>query len=77
MFAYFFEQDFNYIMVKISTVIKIIKKKFNTRLVKFLTRRVNIRRFKHDVLPDDYLFFNQEFIMIDALKEAVNQIGSK
>lgn len=32
MFAFFFEQDFNYIMVKISTVMKIIKKKFNTRL---------------------------------------------
>lgn len=59
MFAYFFEQDFNYIMVKISTVMKIIKKKFNTRLAKFLTRRVNIRRFKRDVLPDDYLLFNQ------------------
>ena len=59
MFAYFFEQDFNYIMVKISTVMKIIKKKFNTRLVKFLTRRAGIKRFKHQMLPDDYLLFNQ------------------
>ncbi len=64
-------------MVKISSVMKIIRKKFNVRLSKVLSKRAGMQRFKLNLLPDDYLLHNQELILIDALKEAVNNIGNK
>ncbi len=67
-FAYFFEQDFNYIMVNASLVMRFIKEKFNVRLLKFLGRRVGLRRFFKDILPDDYMLHNEELIVVDALK---------
>lgn len=63
-------------MVKISTVMKIIKKKFNVRLSKFLSARADIRRFNNKMLPDDYMIHNQELVLVDALREAVRIINN-
>jgi len=64
-------------MVKVSTLIKFIQKKFDVKLTKFLKNRTEIHKFTKKILPDDYALHTQELLIIDAFKEAVNLIDSK
>ena len=53
-FAFFFEQDYNLILVKASKVIKFVAKKFDNALLKFYTTRFGIIKYSNSILPNDY-----------------------
>ena len=54
-FAYFFEQDYNLILAKVSKVSAIITKKYEVALVKLYKKRKNFKRHFVNILPADFI----------------------
>lgn len=67
-FAYFFEQDYNLILVKTSKLLRVVQKRFDAALIRFYLKRTSTRLYLRNILPQDFADKAEERILIQALK---------
>lgn len=76
-FAYFFEQDYNLILCKISTVSQIVAKKYEKALVHLHSKRANFTRHFITILPQDFVAHQEEILLKRALAKEVELLQGK
>jgi thiaminase len=56
-FAYFFEQDYNFILVKTSRIIKIISKKYEEAVAKLYRKKIQFSSHKKIFIHEDWVTY--------------------
>lgn len=74
-FAYFFEQDYNFILTKTSRVAKIISKKYEEVLRKAYSKRIEHSMYQAAFLHEDWQALEEESIIKKALSYDVQILG--
>lgn len=66
-FAYFFEQDYNYILVKTSRAIKIVSKKYEEGLARLYNKRISLANDNSRLLFEDLVEWEEDMVIKKAL----------
>jgi hypothetical protein len=74
-FAYFFEQDYNFILVKTARVIKVISKKYEEALARLYRKRVQLPHSNHFFLFEDWVKYEEEMVIKKALTFEIEALG--
>lgn len=74
-FAYFFEQDYNYILVKTSRAIKIVSKKYEDVLAKLYKKRIQLSAHGPTFLFEDLVRSEEDMVIKKALSFEIESLG--
>lgn len=74
-FAYFFEQDYNYILVKTSRIIKIISKKYEEALVRLFKNRMQFSSDEKIYTFEDMVAYEEDMVIKKALSYEIQTLG--
>lgn len=74
-FAYFFEQDYNFILTKTSRVARAVSKKYEEVLHRLYKKRIEHCMYQSAFLHEDWLAVEEENIIKKALSHEVDTLG--